>query len=311
MSTAIEEPTAEPDVEPTPERPPLPDLRPRRGGLRRLPVLLGRAVLWGVVLVLAVLGARTLLQAGASGPDAREGLLAAFPQDEARALATRFATDYLRYDEENPGDRVQRLLAYLPGAAGDDLGWDGAGAQDVVVALPAGLDVHSEQAATVLVAAQVDDGRWLHLAVPVEVDDLRRVSVTSTPILVPAPATASPAPPAVPVADEDLSSELVPLLQAFFEAYAIGDAEALAEHATPAVGPGGLGGLVELVEVSQVRVASGGDRRDARAVVRWRDPATGAQLPQLYHLQVVRADGRWHVDRLGAAPGSATKENGS
>jgi hypothetical protein len=45
MSTAIEEPTAEPDVEPTPEPPPPPDLRPRRGGLRRLPVLLGRAVL--------------------------------------------------------------------------------------------------------------------------------------------------------------------------------------------------------------------------------------------------------------------------
>ncbi len=68
-----------------------------------------------------------------------ERSLAAFEpvgEAEAAAFAARFAADYLSWDEDDPGRRVEVLRGYLTDPAAATLGWSGAGRQRADVVLP-------------------------------------------------------------------------------------------------------------------------------------------------------------------------------
>lgn len=272
--------------------------------MRRYAVLAGRVLLWTVVAVVFVRGAVSLVRpsrepaavAAAQSPDAR------FPVDEGRAFAARLAHDYLTYDAANPELRRKRLAEYLPDGSDALAGWDGTGTQVAVNALPVTVDVRGGSRAVVTVAVEVTGPRWLHLAVPLASDG-RGVVLAGTPVLVPAPPLAEAPPRARPATDAPLTSELRPVVEAFFRAYA-GDSESeLAYYLPASTSMPVLGGSVSLDALTELAVAEGEEEREATAAVRWRDRTTGAGVVQSYHLSLVQRDGRWYVSRLGADPG--------
>ncbi|HVL98573.1 MAG TPA: conjugal transfer protein [Egibacteraceae bacterium] len=287
---------------------------PRRRRVRRATVLVGRLVLWAAILALAVRGGVATV-AELRGPPAPAGVAApqpagtGFPVDAARALATRFAHDYLAYD---PADdtRPDRLAAYLPGDGHGELGWDRNGEQAVHAVVALDVTVETVDRAAVLVAAQVSGPRWLHLSVPVVADREGRLAVGATPTLVAAPQLADQPPAEEPAGDKALSKELVPVLESFFDAYGAGRADDLAYYLPVGRTMGGLDGTVELDDLVDLWVAEGSGVRHAQATVRWRDTATGARLTQRYDLRLVDNAGRWYVDALGAQARQRTDGNG-
>lgn len=277
--------------------------------MRRYAVLAGRVLLWTTVGLVFVRGVVSLVR-----PAGRPATVAAveapastFPVDEARAFAARFAHDYLTYDAANPELRRKRLAEYLPDGADGLAGWDGTGTQVAVNSMPVKVDVRGAERAVVIVAVEVTGPRWLHLAVPVASDG-RGLVLADTPMLVPPPPSAPVPPRAQPATDAGLTSELRPVVEAFFRAYA-GESESDLDYYLPAsTSMPVLGGSVTLDALTELAVAEGGDEREAAASVRWRDRTTGAGVVQRYHLSLVQRDGRWYVSRLGDAPGPQPSE---
>jgi Conjugative transposon protein TcpC len=186
--------------------------------------------------------------------------------------------------------------------------WDATGVQAVRDALPVTTTVGDDNRLMVLVAAQVDGGRWLHLAVPMAGDGQRFV-VTALPALVSEPTTADVelAPAEV---DADLSATVRPTVETFLAAYGAGDQAALEPYLAPDLDLGGLGGSFVVDEVAVVEAgaaptdtADTADSQTVRATVRWLDPTTGATFGASYSISLVEDDGRWFVDELTAAQG--------
>lgn len=278
-----------------PRRPPRP--------LRRNVVLAGRVLLWTALALLALRGAVTtvveLTSPPAAGVVAVDAVDAAFPVDAARALATRFAQDYLTYDAGSR-DQEERLAAYGPGGQQGALGWDGIGEQEVHAAVAVDVAVHDRTRAAVVVAAQVTGRRWVHLSVPLVADEAGGLAVSGSPTLVAAPRLAAVPPDEEPPGDAALSRRLVGVLESFFDAYAAGRQEDLAYYLAEDRTMDGLDGTVELDELVELWVGEGATARQAAATVRWRDTTTGAALTQRYELRLVHDSGRWYVDGFGA-----------
>lgn len=302
---------------------PAPTKRTEGSGHRRF-VLAGRMLLWAAILLLAVRGGVGVVAelAGDAGPrtaPVRGQVMAdesVFPADAARAFATRFAQDYLTYDAASGrAERAERLAAYVPPGAARDLGWDGTGDQLVRTALPVEVRVVSDERAVVTVAAQMEAGHWLHLAVPVAADAGGGLTVAAPPALVagPPPAdvpSASWTPAARSSGDVPLAEELTPVLESFFEAYAEGRPDALAYYLAVGQDLDGLGGLVELDDLVSLWIDRGGTSREAVATVRWRAP-DGGVLTQRYALTLVDVAGRWYVDALRVGEDTGDDEEGS
>jgi len=227
---------------------------------------------------------------------------ASYPREAAEAFAARFAMAYLTFDAGRPEQRQRALRQYLAPGAATSSGWDGQGRQTATLALPSGIEVRDGTHAVVTVAALVDGGRWLYLAVSVATDRQGLV-VSGTPVLLPPPPLADAAQPA-DVVDQDptLSAQLRPYLAAFLRAYAASSQAELAYYAAPGVVMEGLGGQVTLagLDALSVEQPSGADR-SAVASVRWMDPASGGTLTQRYRLQLVQANGKWLVGDIGPA----------
>lgn len=255
------------------------------------------------LMALLLLGVRDLIRPflGASGSTKTQSTATStYPREAAEAFAVRFAMAYLTYDSVHPNARQPALGPYIPAGADPNLGWDGSGHQVAVAAVPSGIDVGSGQQALVTVAVLTDGGRWLHLAVPV-VAEASGLVVSGPPALVPGPGRASwqPSNAASDNEDSNLSSQLRPSLAAFLRAYARSSQSELAYYAAPEVVFIGLGGGVEFGDLTDLAVAQGPpDRRTAVATVRWLDRASGAGLTQRYHLQLIRAAGKWLVGAI-------------
>jgi hypothetical protein len=261
-----------------------------------------RLLFVGTLLVVFLLGLRDIARpflAGGQPHGQPAQPTASYPAAAAQAYAARFALAYLTYDAAHPDQRRQALQQYT---SVDAAGWDGRGRQTAVLSLPSGIDVRDGTHALVTIAALVDGGRWVYLAVPVAAEG-ERLAVDGTPALVPAPRLAAAAALA-DIADQDpvLSSELHPDLTAFLGAYAASDQAELAYYAAPGVELAGLGGQVTLAGIDALGVEQpSGDVRSIVASVRWMDPASGGTLTQRYRLQIVQVSGKWLVGNVEAA----------
>lgn len=307
-----ERPEAEHSAEPAQGRHPR-----RRGGARRALVLAGRVVLWAALLLLAVRGAVGVAgelagtESAVDAPATAATAASTFPTAQARAFATRFAHDYLTYDDALP-ERAERLSVYGLPTSDRQLGWDGNGAQVVRTVLPVEVTVLADDRASVVVAAQVSGPRWLHLSVPVVTDGEGGLAVPELPAFVAPPPEARVAPAGDEPLDGSLGRELTPVLESFFDAYAASRADDLGYYLPVGETLDGLGGVVELDALVEVAVAEGGgDRRTAFALVRWRDAATDARLTQRYDLVLTNDAGRWYVEHLGTGdPEAASHDEG-
>jgi hypothetical protein len=267
-------------------------------------VTLGRVALWAAVGLVFVRGAVSLLPEANAEPRTARAVVAApvFPSGPAMAFASRFATDYLSFADGE--DRHGRLAQYL--ADGVDISAEVAGTQQVLQALPVGVDVKSPRLAVVTVAAAVGRGVWMHLAVPVAADASGSLAVAGSPALVAAPTRAVVPTPEPAESDSGTATQVTPALEAFFRAYALGDAAGLAYYLPPGRSLNGLGGAVAFGGLTGVRVGPGPGPREASATVTW--TAGSASLAQTYQLRLVESGGRFYVDDIGPATPDPTKE---
>ncbi|MFC8983545.1 conjugal transfer protein [Streptomyces sp. NPDC057411] len=307
-------PPARPRTEPAPDAP-WATVEERSGSVaaRRL----GRGVLWTLVAAFALLGAKSvLIPKKAPDPVQLAGpakTAPAYPADEARVTASRFARAYLAWDEKDPEARAASLAALLPDGADFKMGWDGKGKQDVLAVETSTVTPAPQQQARVRVdvlirpaapatppkpatpPAPVLPAHWLGLEVPV-VQAAGRVIVSGAPGIVGVPATGPKAPElAAPEADLAFGEQTTETITKFFTAYAAGDTETVTAPGTvvPALPAG-----ISLVEVTSWTADKGtGPDRTGTARVTWQ--TSGARLEQTYRVELTRvasADAqRWQV----------------
>lgn len=272
---------------------------------RRL-LAVGRILLWGAVALVWVRGALTFFP-GASGaprPAEAQAPKQSFPEDPARAVALRFAQEYLTYGKDGTADtRSARLEPFLPGSADPSVGWDGRGTQEADSVVPVGMSVLGPRTAVATVAARTGP-RWLYLAIPLVVQP-DRIVVSDLPAFVPGPWPSAGIEAAPISGDPSRTADIRPALESFFRAYAGGSPGDLSYFAAPGRSLQGLGATMDFGGLVELRAGEGTRAIPAVARVRWVDRTTGAGLTQTYRMTLVSRDGRWYVDRLGAGPASS------
>lgn len=226
-----------------------------------------------------------------------------FPTKAAEGFAVRFASVYLNYDPATAEQRAQALEVYSPEAADGTWGWTGSTGRQkvitgpVVAAKPVMKDAHF---ATVTVAAQVESGAWVYLAVPVYAATSGALVVSGPPAFVAPPARAEN-PGQDPITDEDgdLATVLADIMPGFFRAWAASNAVELARYtakdATPAA-TSGLAGAATLDKVGQITMPKdGGNTRVGQVEVSWAIKGAGTYL-QTYQVTVTKdASEKWSV----------------
>ncbi len=279
----------------------------------------GRRFLRGLVVVVLLLaaasGVRSWIRPGndSAPPVSPES---SYPRADAQAVAARYATSYLTWDESDRDTRALAIGLDLAEGLDKQAGWNGIGRQHAGTAYPGEVKVGPEG-----VAAQVDvrvevtpytkngatwqAGKplWTRLSVPVA-RTATRVVVSGPPILVSDVPEALPDNmPGVGATDEDLTNRTVKDAEAFFDAYATSDA-AVAAVAAPGSSITSLNGLVRLGGLKSWQVYAGNDdERRATAAVTWAGSGK-TTLDQSYTVtlrRTVAANGaeRWQVAAIG------------
>lgn len=280
-------------------------VRPPSG--RRVLMWLFRALVVAVLLLLLLLGLKqavsslvtpTPIDIGKTTPPPARTGTAAFPTDEADALAMRFALAYETYNSSNPQARMSALAPYLPSGADLTMGWNGQGQQTAELAVPTTIKVQSATRALVTVAVLTNsgNGQWIYIGVPVYAQGAE-VVVTGTPALVPAPAKANYQAPTPAPGDGQLANQLQPNLSAFFTAYAASSQTDLSYYAAPGVTFQGLQGQVQFQRLEIIHVDPQGTTRHAIVRVTW-GYQNGAAMTQSYDLTLQLLNGQWHVGAL-------------
>jgi hypothetical protein len=284
-----------------------------RGAGGRWLVWAFRAVVWAVLLIIGYRGVVAIV----SKPDqaapatvAASGQAGGFPVQLAEAYAMEFGQVYLNFSPSTATERASQLAAYLPSGATDpQLGWNGAGTQQLQSEQVASVDVHNSRYAIVTLLAQVN-GKLIELGVPVYAAS-GGMSVTGEPALVQGPASASPPAAQNGPTDPATQTQLLSQLKAFFRAYASGDQVTLGRFLAPGASITGLGGTVSFSSITGINVPVGGTVRHITISVNWRtvpapaSPASSATtssvpagLEMTYQLTVVRQGGTWYVKAI-------------
>lgn len=268
---------------------------------------LGRGLLWTVVALAAVTGLRSWFfpdrPAPAPPPVVKSG--PDYPTDAARAVASRWATAYLTWDEKNPTARQTALAMDMPSDANTALGWDGKGRQSVDELYAGEVTVLQHGQARVHVEAHVianggsaDQGNWLALDVPVA-QTHGRIVVSGEPgivgldldsVTVPTPSPTQP--------DVDMSQQTKDVISQFFTAYASGNASTVA---APGADIPTLPKGFTLASVQDWNVDAGsGANRSGTAVIKWQ--TAGGTIEQTYRVVITRVASasaqRWQVSDL-------------
>lgn len=278
----------------------------------------GRRFLRGLVVVVLLLAAASGVRSWVRPSNDQAPAVnaeASYPRSEAQAVAARFATSYLSWNESDRDARPAAIGLDLAAGLDRSAGWNGIGRQQAGTAYPGEVRVDGEGVAAhvdvrVLVTPYSKRGAdwlagkadWQRLSVP--------VARTTTRIVVSgAPTFVSDAPGALPddmpgtgAPDEDLTNRTAKDATAFFEAYATSN-EAVAAVTAPGSAITSLDGEVKLSQVRSWQVYAGNDdERTATAAVTWADGRT--TLDQTYTVtlrRTVAADGaeRWQVAAIG------------
>jgi hypothetical protein len=285
-----------------------------RGAGGRWMVWAFRAVVWAVLLIVGYRGVAGIVagsqRTGSAGVASAAGSTDGFPVQLAEAYAMQFGDVYLNFSPATAAQRASQLAAYLPAGATDpQLGWNGAGTQQLQSEQVASIAVRSPNYAVVTLLAQVND-KLMELGVPIY-SASGGLSVAGEPALTQGPAPA--APPAAPsgATDPGTQAQLLSQLRAFFRAYASGDQVTLGRFLAPGASITGLSGAVSFGSITGIEVPAGGTTRQVTISVEWRvTPSSSvpakttvgtapAGLEMTYQLTVVRQGGTWYVKAIG------------
>jgi hypothetical protein len=294
-----------------------------RGAGGRWLVWIGRVVVWAVIVLIGYRGVLALVSPPSSAGQpatARTavGARSAFPVAIAEAYALEFGNVYLNFSPATAASRSKALAAFLPAGADPQLGWNGAGTQQLLDEQVAGITVRTAHTAVVTLLARLGNGSLIELGVPVYASG-GSMAVSGNPALLAGPATAVVPTSDQAAADQATEATLQSQLAGFFAAYASGDQATLARFLTPGTHLTGLGGEVSFGAIDAVRAPVGGSTRTISVTVTWQFPAalagrhagtTGsapAALQMTYELTVMRRAGTWDVQSIGASAQSAAQ----
>jgi hypothetical protein len=286
-----------------------------RGAGGRWLVWTSRAVLWAVLLVIGYRGIAGIVsgsqQSGSATATTAAGSPDGFPVQLAEAYAMQFGDAYLNFSPGTAAQRASQLAAYLPAGSTDpQLGWNGAGTEQLQSEQVASISVHSANYAIVTLLAQVNN-KLMELGVPVY-SAAGGLSVPGEPALVQRPGSVSPPAAQSGPTDPATQAALLAQLRAFFRAYASGDDVTLQRFLAPGVSMTGLGGAVSFSSITGIYVPVGGATRQIAVSVEWQATAPSslptrsspvgaapAGLEMTYQLTVVRQAGTWYVKTIG------------
>jgi len=290
---------------------------PWRGAGGRWVVWVARALAWAALLLIGYRGVLAIIEGQGTGTTVpRSGAATsagAFPVTSAEAYALEFGDVYLNFSPATAARRSHDLASFLPRRTVSQLGWNGAGSQQVVDLQVANVSVTGAHTAMVTLLARLSTGHLIELGVPVYAAS-GGMSVSGDPALLPGPATAVPLARGRADADTATEAALRGQLPAFFAAYASGDQATLARYAAPGAHIAGLGGGVTFRAIDSVYAPAGGSSRTILVTVTWQMPsaagvpggsatvgAAPASLQMTYQLTVARQRGTWDVQSIGAA----------
>jgi hypothetical protein len=280
-------------------------------------------VVWAVIVLIGYQGVVAIVS-GPSSPGrpasahTPAGASAPFPVALAEAYALEFGNVYLNFSPATAASRSKALAAFLPAGADPQLGWNGAGTQQLLDEQIAGITVRSAHSAVVTLLARLDSGSLIELGVPVYASG-GSMAVSGDPALMPGPVTAVVPGSAQAAPDQGTEITLQSQLASFFAAYASGDQATLARFLTPGTHLTGLGGEVSFGGIDAVHAPVGGSTRTISVTVTWQFPAkpagrhggaTGsasAALQMIYELTVVRRGSTWEVHSIGASAQAAAQ----
>jgi hypothetical protein len=273
--------------------------------------VIGRVVLWCVLVVVLLRGVADIFGADEAAPPARGSVAApaAWPDDEARAFAVDFSRAYLSYSPRDRDEQGRALADFVAPELAATIAperLEDAVPQVVQTATVAGTKAIDDRRALVTVAAG-DGDATRYLAVPVGRDPGGALAVYDLPSFEPPPDRASlPATQGEPLTGVE-RSQIEDVVGRFLRAFLAGRADELDYLAPTGTRMGALAQPLEAVGVvSVVQVGPGAaDAREVLATVRARDIKTGAVYALRYRLHLVRED-RWYV----AAVNNATHKGG-
>ena len=283
-------------------------LGPRVLTVGRLATRLRHWALWaglGLVLLLLVMFAVRGITGSSATATASVEVAVSFPDEEAKALAVRFARALLTYSPDKVDEQGALLTSMLAGSvsAADVLGMQADSRRQRVIdaTVARSKDLGGGLGRVTVQVDVISDGvtRTEFWAIPVSRDRAGRLSVADYPALVSPPVHADAA-----VSDQEplpdaVSEPIEDLLRRFMEAYLSG--KPVAPEFLVAggdVAPLGVAyAFRELVSVAQAgRPTSEG--RVVLATVRAGDPSTRTERTMRYRVLVDRLDGRWLVRKL-------------
>jgi Conjugative transposon protein TcpC len=287
-----------------------------RGAGGRWAVWALRALIWVVLIIVGVRGVIAIAlgqttPVKSSGTTSQATSSSQFPSALAGAYAMQFASVYLNFSQTTATARAQSLANFLPAGADSQLGWNGVGSLTLESDQVAGVQASDAQHAVVTLLATVN-GHLMELGVPVYAAGGGMV-VSGDPAWLAAPPRISP--PAAPPANSDSSAQsaLRDQLPDFFQAYASGDAAAMARYLAPGASITGLGGAVTYSSISSLYVPAGGDTRQITVSVVWQIPgqagAASARLPMTYDMTVVSQNANWNVQSIRASAQSTGQQS--
>lgn len=292
-----------------------------RGAGGRWFVWAGRVVVWAVIVLVGYRGVLAIVGGPSpAGRPASPGAASAdrgFPVGVAEAYALEFGNVYLNFSPATAAARSKALAAFLPAGTDPQLGWNGAGTENLLDEQVAGIVVSNAHSAVVTLLARLDTGGLVELGVPVYAAG-GSMAVSGDPALLPAPAKAI-TPAAHAVADQATETTLRSQLGAFFAAYASGDQATLARFVTPGARITGLGGTVSFSAIDAVYAPAGGSTRAISVTVTWQFPAVSAgrraaaaasrpaAVQMTYAMTVVRRGSTWDVQSIGASTQTAAQ----
>lgn len=225
-----------------------------------------------------------------------------YPSERASAVATKFTTNYLSFEEGKEDQRAAALAPYYSGGeASGKLGWDGKGKQsasNIVVYSVEPIDKEKSRVTVLADVANDTSSRTVALEMTVSVND-QGAAVYGTPAYVGLPTPAKVAAADTQNIDSQLTADTKAGADEFFAAYAANDT--LDSVTAPGAHITGLNGAVSNAKLTKWSVEAGGDtERTAWADVTYE--SNGSTLSNSYQLTLVKVSGgesaKWQIKEI-------------
>lgn len=293
-----------------------------------------KKVLWLQITVYSVLGMMILAGAKATflpntGPTPQQVIatvkkgigMTDFPTSRGEGFVLAFSDVYLSLNDGGIAERNKNLALYMPLSVVQEQGFQQSGpATQTITGGPYINSVKSvdDNNAIYTVSAQVNDGIWIYMDVPVYYDTKNdSFAISGTPAFTAAPEQAAvPAQPKGWTADDKaVVDAFTPNAELFFDAWAKSDKKAmnpfLTEDAntTAKVGLNGTAKFSRLASVSvepkpEFADVSKGEIRQARVAVVWENPyVANTSYQQNYDLTLKKVADQWRIQSIdGGVP---------